>query len=313
MNWIKKNKLTTALIAIIAFLLFKDSFVVPFGIGGLGEKQMMRSPAYEGGDSFGEISAPSLDSGRGGGMVPPYEEGYPPSEREERIVVEESSMSLVVSEVQETANMIVDRAKAVGGFMVNSSLNHPEEAPFATVVIRVPADKFRETLEYFRTLAVKVSSENIRGTDVTDQYVDIEARLATLEKTKAKFESIMDQAIEIQDILQIQRELINLQSQIDSLKGTQKYLEQTAKLAKITVYLSSDEFALPYTPAAPFRPSVIFKLAVRSLILTLRGLASRLIWIAVYSVIWLPIILIILFIKKRKGKSNKILPPQIKA
>ena len=311
MNWVKKNKLTTVLIIIVLYFLFKSLVTSFFGVNITGSRQMIPVPAYEK-VSFGEISAPSLDSGRGG-MVPPMESSYPPSEREERIVVEESSMSLVVSEVQETANKVTDKAKAVGGFMVNSSLNHPEEAPFATVVIRVPADKFRETLEYFRTLAVKVSSENIRGTDVTDQYVDIEARLATLEKTKAKFESIMDQAIEIQDILQIQRELINLQSQIDSLKGTQKYLEQTAKLAKITVYLSSDEFALPYTPAAPFRPSVIFKLAVRSLILTLRGLASRLIWIAVYSVIWLPIILIILFIKKRKGKSNKILPPQIKA
>ncbi|MBL7158938.1 DUF4349 domain-containing protein [Candidatus Microgenomates bacterium] len=311
MNWVKKNKLTTVLIIIVLYFLFKSLVTSFFGVNITGSRQMIPVPAYEK-VSFGEISAPSLDSGRGG-MVPPMESSYPPSEREERIVVEESSMSLVVSEVQETANKVTDKAKAVGGFMVNSSLNHPEEAPFATVVIRVPADKFRDTLEYFRTLAVKVSSENIRGTDVTDQYVDIEARLATLEKTKAKFESIMDQAIEINDILQIQRELINLQSQIDDLKGKEKYLEQTAKLAKITVYLSSDEFALPYTPATPFRPSVIFKLAVRSLILTLRGLASRLIWIAVYSVIWLPIILIILFIKKRKGKSNKILPPQIKA
>lgn len=266
-------------------------------------------PTYEKGISD-EFNAPSLDFGRGG-IVPPPGEAYPPVETEDRLIVEESSMSLVVSEVQETADKVIDRAKQAGGFMVSSSLTHPEEAPFATVVIRVPAEKFRDILAFFRTLAVKVSSEKILGTDVTDQYVDIKARLVTLERTKAKFEEIMDQAVEIQDILQVQRELINLQSQIDSLKGREKYLEQTAKLAKITVYLSSDEFALPYTPAQPFRPTVIFKMAVRSLILTLRGLATRLIWIAVYSVIWLPILLIILFIKRRKGKNNKIPTSQV--
>jgi len=304
-NWIKKNKLTTVLIAVIAFLLFKNSFIGFSGVGGLREEEVMRMPAYEE-DSFAEYEAPSLGYGKGG-IVPPPGGGYAPVETEDRLVVEESSMSLVVSKVQETADKVVDKAKQVGGFMVSSSLTHPEEAPFATVVIRVPTEKFRDTLAYFRTLAVKVSSEKILGTDVTDQYTDVQARLATLEKTKAKFESIMDQAVKIQDVLQVQRELINLQSQIDSLKGREKYLEQTAKLAKITVYLSSDEFALPYTPAQPFRPSVIFKMAVRSLILTLRGLASRLIWIAVYSVIWLPILLIILFIKKRRCKNNKTL------
>ena len=306
MNWIKKNKLATVLIVVIAFLLFQDSSFNFLGFSGLSGKQVARMPAYE-----EDFSAPSIGFEKRGIIPPPVGDGYAPVETEDRLVVEESSISLVVSEVQETANKIIDKAKAVNGFMVNSSLTHPEEAPFATVVIRVPAEKFRETLGYFRTLAVKVSSENIRGTDVTDQYVDIEARLATLTKTKAKFESIMDQAIEVQDVLQVQRELINLQAQIDNLRGRQKYLEQTAKLAKVTVYLSSDEFALPYTPAAPFRPAVIFKLAVRSLIITLRGLATRLIWIAVYSVIWLPVVLIILFVKKKRGKNNKALSPQV--
>ena len=43
--------------------------------------------------------------------------------------------------------------------VIGSSLTHPEEAPFATVIIRVPSDKLRETIDYFRDLAIKVSSE----------------------------------------------------------------------------------------------------------------------------------------------------------
>lgn len=294
MNWIKKNKLAAVLIVILLFLLFKGFLSSFFGLN------VARMPAYEVSPGFGDIAgAPSLSYKRG--IIPQPE--YPPSEREERLVVEESSMSLVVSKVQETVEMVVERAKQVGGFMVSSSLTHPEEAPFATVVVRVPADRFRETLSFFRTLAVKVSSENILGTDVTDEYVDIEARLATLEKTKAKFESIMDQATTVDQTLNVQRELINLQDQIDALKGRRKYLEQTAKLAKITVYLSSDELALPYVPAKPFRPTVIFKMAVRSLVGTLRKFITLLVWVGVYSVIWLPIVIIVFFIKKRRKKK----------
>jgi len=227
-----------------------------------------------------------------------------PVEQEERLVIEESSMSLVVENVREAGDKVVDKAKQVGGFMVSTSLTRPEEAPFATVVVRVPAEKFQEALDHFRGLSVKVSSENILGTDVTAEYVDLEARLATLEKTKAKFEEILVEAVEVQDILQVQRELIRLQEQIDALKGRQKYLEQTAKLAKITVYLSTDEYALPYVPARPFRPQLIFKLAVRSLVSALRGLATVIIWVGVYVIVWGPALLIFILARRWWQKKN---------
>lgn len=297
MEWIKRNKLTSILILVIAFFLFKQYLPI-FSIIPYASKEMAL-PTVGGSLDFGGVPATSQR-----GIIPPQSE-YPPTEAEDRLVVEESSMSLVVSGVREAADKVVDYAKQAGGFMVSRSLTRPEEAPFATVVVRVPADKFRETLDYCRNLAVKVSSENILGTDVTAEYVDIEARLATLEKTKAKFESILDQATQVEDILKVQRELVNLQVQIDNLKGRQQYLAQTAKLAKITAYLSTDELALPYAPAKPFRPSVIFKLAVRSLVKALRGILTALIWVGVYGVVWLPVMVIIFLIRKwRRGKAS---------
>ena len=158
--------------------------------------------------------------------------------------------------------------------MVSSSLTQPEEAPYAVVVVRIPSNNFRSILDNFRQMAIKVTSENITGRDVTDEYVDIEARLTTLEKTKARFEEIMDQAVKIDDILRVQREIISLQSQIDNLKGRQQMLEQTAALSRITIYLSTDEIALPYTPSDTFRPTVIIKQAIRSLILNLLKIST---------------------------------------
>jgi len=297
-DWVKKNKLAALLILI--FLLWglrglSSSFLglssvrVPPG--------MMVQPGFEGAG----IGSSPLNLSKGI-SVPARE--YAPSMTKERLVVEESSMSLVVADVRESADKIIDQAKQAGGYMVSSSLSRPEEAPFATVVVRVPAENFRQTLDFFRKLAVKVTSENILGDDVTDQYTDIQARLATLEKTKTKFESILDQAARIEDILNVQREIISLQDQIDSLKGQAKYLEQTAKLAKITAYLSTDELALPYAPTKTFRPAVILKQAVRSLITTLRSLAGLGIWVVVYAAIWAPVLLGIFIYRKWKAKRN---------
>jgi hypothetical protein len=152
----------------------------------------------------------------------------------------------------------------------------------------------------FKKLAVKVVSESVSGNDVTDQYVDLDAQLAVLTKTKVKFEDILDKATRVEDLMNVQQQLINIQQQIDSVKGQQKYLDQSAKLSLVSVYLSTDELALPYAPTNEWRPAVIFKEAVRSLIANIRGLGSLIIWGVVYLPILIPVGLIIWYLKTRK-------------
>ena len=226
-----------------------------------------------------------------------------PTDSAERLVVQTSEMSVQVENVVEISDQLVEYAKGAGGFMVSSSLSRPEEAASATLVIRVPQEKLKETLEFVRGKAVKVVAENLWGTDVTDQYEDIEAKLETYFATKTKLEEILAKAVEVKDILAVQSELINLQSRIDRLKGQQQYLEKTAALSKITIYLDTDEFALPYAPSETWRPGVIFKLAVRSLVGTLRGLGETVIWVAVYAPVWLPVLAVIWFIRRRNKKK----------
>lgn len=290
--WIKKNLLTLILALVVVFLLVRNLRVQP----------LPQTVSFSGLDS--SVALKSAAVGRGGAEVMPLYEA-PPTTTQNRMVVQESNMSLVVKDVRDSVDKLTEKAKAVGGYMISSSLSQPEEAPFATVSLRIPAKDLKTTLDYFRSLSIKVSSENLTGYDVTDQYTDIEARLATLNQTKAKFEEILRSAVKIQDILEVQRQIISLQDQIDSLKGQQLYLEKTAELSRVTLYLSTDEFALPYAPATPFKPANIFKLAVRSLVSVLRFFVKALIWILVFSVVWLPVLLVIYFVRKARAKKRK--------
>ncbi len=286
-DWLKKNKLAAFLVLVVVYLLWKQNRIIPL-------KTYMDSGPAVGGYGETEIGSQSLSN-----LLPIPRSDYAPVQTPDRLVVQESSISLVVQNVREVGDKITKKAKEVAGFMVSSSLTKPEDAPYANIVVRVPAEKLDEVLNYCRDQSIKVSSENLYGYDVTDEYQDIEARLETSNKIKAKFEEILRSATAIQDIMQVNRELITIQDQIDNLKGRQKYLEQTAKLAKISIYLSTDELALPYAPTKAFRPAVIFKQAVRSLIGTLRQLAAALIWIVVFSPIWGLAFLVYRFFKKR--------------
>lgn len=223
---------------------------------------------------------------------------------QDRMVVKNSNLSLMVKDVVPVQKAIIDKAVELGGYMVSSNVSNPQDAASATVTVRVPANRLTDTLDYFRGLAVKVVSENLDGVDINDQYSDNEAQLAILNTTKKKFEEILDKATQVQDILTVQREIVNLQTQIDQIKGQQKYYEQDANFTKVTVYLSTDELGLPYTPSDSWRPAVVFKEAVRSMLLSMQKLGNLVIWLMVYAVIWVPVVLIIFIYKKRKSSSS---------
>lgn len=283
-GFIKTHRLVLLLVAIIGYLVWRQYVGMFLGVGlapGYTKSAYDTLGSYEMG--MGETEVLRADDS----FMPVPE--APPTESEPRLVIKDTTLSLLVENVAGVLGQIENLADRFGGFLVNSHLSQPEGPSSGSITVRVPEEKRAEAIAAFRALGVKTVSEQVTGRDVTDQYVDIGARLETLEKTKAKFEEILDEAVRIQDILQVQRELVTLQSQIDSFKGQQQYLEGSAKLSRITIYLSTDELALPFTPDTSWRPEVIFKQAVRSLIVNVRALGNVAIWVAVYSAVLVPV------------------------
>jgi len=272
-NWVKKNWLIVIIVVVALGYVNKKNVSIPItGGGGYQSNTMMTADSVR-------IGAPVANK-----MMISRE--VAPSESTNRLVIQDTSLSLQVDNVEEKIAFIQNKTTDMGGFLVNSNLSKPNGVGSGVISVRIPENKRTEAMELFKDVAVKVVSENVSGTDVTDQYTDLQAQLEVLQKTKVKFEEILDKAYNVSDLMNVQQQLISLQQQIDSVKGQQKYYEQSAKLSKITIYLSTDDLALPYAPTNEWRPTVIFKEAVRSLVGTFRSIGNVLIWLVVY----LPII-----------------------
>jgi hypothetical protein len=234
-------------------------------------------------------SAPPATGGGGGAIVP----------APERMVSRNVQLSMVVKDVAQTVQTLIDTAEGAGGYMVSSTLTNPTQSGTATVAVRVLSKSLRDVTEAFKKLGVKVVSERVSGQDITDQYQDIKERLRLLEETKVKFENILKTSTDVQDTLSVLREIQQLQYQIDSLVGQEKYLASAAQYSLVTVTMSQDEYELPFAPDEPWSASNVFKQAVRKLIRTLRMFAEQLIWFGVFAVIWLPVVLVGFFIYRR--------------
>lgn len=217
----------------------------------------------------------------------------------QRMVSLNAHLSMVVKDIRKASNAMVIIAEKAGGYMVNRNISNPEGNGTANVTVRVLSTKLREVIESYKKLGVKVVSENVQGTDITDQYQDIGERLRVLVDTKEKFEAMLKSSTDVQDSLAVLREVQQLQYQIDNLKGQEKYLAASAQYSLITVTTSKDEYELPYAPEEPWSAQAVFKNAVRDLIRALRSVAETGIWFAVFAVIWVPVGLIAIFIYRR--------------
>lgn len=303
LDYIKTHKLTAFFGFVILYLLFKGSVVRPLSMVGSNMAdygQSSKSLRVESvAPSFG-VSDMTYEAGQSAPI--------PPSNTADRKVITNSNFSLLVKNVTESIDKIKTKVTQASGFVIDSNIRRGETYESANLTLRVPSDKVDEISAYLRSISVKVMSENVSGNDITDQYVDIEGRIRELQAVKAKLEQIMNSANGSDEMLRVFRQINDINSQIDSYKGQLTYMDRASETSRLVVVLSTDELSLPYSPAQPWRPEVVFKSAVRSLLTTLQSLGTFIIWIGVYVPLIVVVVATYLVVKKvvqkRKSKSQ---------
>jgi hypothetical protein len=122
-----------------------------------------------------------------------------------------------------------------GGFVLSTSIGGGE-ARFGTIVIRVPARSFERVLTDLEGLG-EVRSENVTGQDVTQEFIDLEARLRNSRSQEAVLLRLMDKASTVTGTIRVQGELQAVQLEIERLTGQLRYLEDQTSLGTLTVSL----------------------------------------------------------------------------
>ena len=168
---------------------------------------------------------------------------------------------------------VMSMAESMGGYVVNSnqwnSVDSSGKAYAQTsVTIRVPSERLDEAMQKIREMAADaengVLSESVNGQDVTSDYVDSQSRLRNLEAAEQQLVKLLESATDLQYTLEIFRELTNIRSEIEVLKGHIKYLEESAALSSIAVEFVA-EASLQPIQIGPWKPSGEAKKAVQAL------------------------------------------------
>ena len=147
-----------------------------------------------------------------------------------------------------TMTGLTNLAGAVGGFVANSQSQNGTGGgnAYGTITMEVPVNDFAAVLKATERYG-KTSNVSTSATDVTGQYVDLQARLTALQDSRQQYLTILAKATSIGDILSVQEQLDGIQQQIEQLQSQLQLLTSQTSYSKVTVTVS--EGAPPPRPA----------------------------------------------------------------
>lgn len=148
----------------------------------------------------------------------------------QRKLIKNGSVSLEVESLSQTDAQIQVWLKSYNGYILNSSINDKN----SYYTIRIPQNKFEEAMNATGNLG-KILHNDIYSNDVTEEYYDTESRLNTKKILQKKYEDYLSRAKDVKELLQIERELNNVISEIESMEGRLKRLDSLIDYSTITI------------------------------------------------------------------------------
>jgi hypothetical protein len=174
----------------------------------------------------------------------------------DRVIISTASMSILVDDVDKTLPAVRALAASTGSQISQLSVQAGDggaggvvplgdgtasssaQSGSAQVTLRVPAEKLASVEAQAAKLG-KVLSQSAAESDVTQQHVDLAARLKNLQAEEVRLRGFLDKATKVSEMLEIERELSRVRGEIEAMQAQIAYLDQQAAMATLTLMFSA--------------------------------------------------------------------------
>ena len=163
------------------------------------------------------------------------------NEAADRKIIRNADITMEVDSTTDAQHRVTSIAESHGGFVVTSEAKQRENIDPSKrtldikLVVRIPSNQFGVALDEIKKLAGNLSEANVTGQDVTEDFIDLEARIKTQKALELQFVEIMKQARKVEDALEVQRQIAEVRTEIEQLEGRKRFLENRSNLSTLTV------------------------------------------------------------------------------
>ena len=313
---IKKSLKIAGAILLAFFILYLGLMIVLSGLGkksplpprqglniydgsGVGVSGIFRpgAPSAKQSGGFSGDIAPDSDMGvRRDAAVSPTAAAI------DKKIIKTGNLSLKVEQAETAAESIANIAKLNQGEVASSNFYESVRGvKSGSITVRVPYRNFEAAFNEIKKVSTQVVSESTSAQDITEQFIDLEARLKNKRAEEASFAALLSRSGKIEEILSVTRELARTRGEIEQLEGQLRYLNEQTDMSTITANLTEDAAISP--AGQDWRPWQMVKTSVKRLITSgqnfIDGLIAFLIVVLPLLIIYGLIIWLIYFIGKK--------------
>lgn len=177
---------------------------------------------------------PSSASPSAGGSVAASQGVTVPQEKKRKVILN-YSIYLEVQEFEKAVDSLIKLAESSGGHVLKSNSNSQDKSyKWAQIGIRVPSTKVGNALTTIRGLGT-VERENSTAEDITEGYVDLEARIKNAKAAESRLLQLSQKAGKLADVLEIEKEISRVRGEIESFEAKKLNWDVLTEMVTIEV------------------------------------------------------------------------------
>ncbi|CAL2101739.1 conserved protein of unknown function [Tenacibaculum sp. 190130A14a] len=214
---------------ILSQLLF--SFVFLLGCGGNND-----APSYGYGTSPQNEVAESIEiNGNNVNTTQDHSKESSNGTIIQRKLIKKGNVSFETNDLTKTRKHIEESLLKFKGYISEDNQYKSLDNITSNLTIRIPSQHFDTFLNELSSAVEKFDHKNISVNDVTEQFLDIEARLAVKKSLEIRYNELLKKAKTVKEILEIERELANVRSEIESMEGRLQYLQNQVSYSTLSI------------------------------------------------------------------------------
>ena len=229
-------------------------------------------------------------------------EGWTAQEDFDRKIVKTAELGIRAEDVRGSAARAQQVAAQFGGSVLSSQIVRGDGPVYADLVLLVPSPEFEQALEELRGLGKEVTTDTVRGEDVTEEFVDLESRERNLLAAEQSLLELYDRAQSVNDALVIERELANIRGQIEQVQGRIQYLEERSATSQIALGIHP---VVTKAPPPAWNPARVVAQAWNASLGVLQALATAVLSAVVFGW-WLIPVLVAGFVWWRRRNRDSV-------
>ncbi len=220
-----------------------------------------------------------------------------------RVYHSSSSYSLVVDDVAHYLQTIKEYLVTVNGVLLNSSITTASDYSYGSLYFKVPIASFNEVNNKIVKSAKTVMSETVNSRDITNQQVSNNDNLQSLKDSKTVKETELKEAKTESEKTRLKLDIERLEKQIKYAQQSVDRVEQEIEYANVLLDISDS--TRYFNPDAKLSTKEEFVKAWQSLLTSMKAVFYFFIWIVVYSIVWLPIVLLFSWLVRKINTKKK--------